>query len=117
MRDFPDLRFLHGSKRCQGATKLWLAQTEKEVRLVFAWIDAFAQNRAILMVFDDRVMPGGDVIATERFGFLPKIAELQFLIAHYARIRRPTGLILAGKIIDDRALKLVRFIDNVMRNA
>ena len=68
-------------------------------------------------MFDDRVVSGRDVIAAERFGFAPKIAELQFLIAHHTRIWRAAGLILAREIIDDRALELICFIDNVVRNA
>src|ERR1700730_5871127 len=117
MRDFSDLGFLHCSKRCQGAAPSSLAQTEKKIGLVFAWIDAFAQNRAVFVMLDDRVMPGRDIIAAERLGFSPEIAELEFLIAHHTRIRRAAGLIFAREIIDDRALELLRFIDHVVRNA
>src|SRR5207249_8025985 len=62
-------------------------------------------------------MPSGDVTAAERSGLAPKIAELEFLIAHHAWVRRPAGLVFAGKIIDHEPLELVRFINNVMRNA
>ena len=68
-------------------------------------------------MLDDRVMAGGDVIAAERLGFVPKIAELQFLVAHHAGVRRPTGLVFAGKIIDHEALELVGLVDHVMRKA
>ena len=68
-------------------------------------------------MLDDRVMPGGDVIAAERLGFLPKIAELQLLVAHHARIRSAAGLVFAGKIIYHEPLELVGFVDHVMRKA
>ena len=69
------------------------------------------------MMFDDGVMARGDVIAAERLGLFPEIAELELLVAHHARIRRPAGLVFAGEIIDDQALELIRFIDDVMRKA
>ena len=68
-------------------------------------------------MFDDRVMAGRDVIAPERLRFAPKVAELQFLVAHHTRIRRPARLILAREIIDHRSLELIGFVDYVMRNA
>ena len=117
MRDFPDLGFSHRPERRERTAQLRLTQTKEKIGLVFARIDAFAQNRPVAVMFDDGVMSGRDVIAAERFGFTPKIAELEFFVAHHTRIRRPTGLILAREIIDDRALELVRFIDNVVRNA
>ena len=81
MRDFSDLGLSHRAERCECATKLWLAQTEQKVRLIFSWVDAFAQNRGasrtgIFVMFDDRVMSGRDVIAAKRFRFAPKISEL-----------------------------------------
>src|SRR5438477_2322243 len=69
------------------------------------------------MVVNNGIMPGGDIIAAERLGLAPGIAELEFLIAHHAWVRRPAGLVFAGKIIDHESLELVRFINNVMRNA
>ena len=69
------------------------------------------------MMFDDGVVAGGDIITAERFCFVPEIAELQFLVAHHAWIRRAAGLIFAGKVIDHEALELVGFIHHVMRNA
>src|SRR5712691_3740545 len=115
MRDFPDFGLSHRPERRERATELRLTQTEKKVRLIFSRIDAFAQHRSVAVMFDDRVMSGRDVIATERVRFAPKISELEFFVAHYARIRRPAGLILAREIIDHGALELVRLIDNVMR--
>ena len=87
------------------AAQLRLPQTEQEIRLVFARIDAFAQDRAIGVMFDDRVMPGGDVIAAERLRFVPKISELELLVAHHARIRRAARLIFAREIIDHESAR------------
>src|ERR1039458_8313626 len=84
--DFAYLRLRHRTQRRQRASQLFLSQAKEKIRLVLAWIDTFAQHRAIVAVFDDRVMPGGDVIAVERFRFVPEIAKLKFLIAHHARI-------------------------------
>src|SRR5438046_4082351 len=68
-------------------------------------------------MLDNRVMTRGDVIAAERCRFTPEIAELELFIAHHARIRRPTGLVLAGEIFNHEPLELVGFVDNIMRNA
>ena len=69
------------------------------------------------MILNDRVVPCGNVIAAERLRFAPEITELDLLITHHTRVRRPTGLIFTGEIIDHEALELVRFINHVMRNA
>ena len=58
------------------ATQLRLTQTKEKIRLVFAWIGPFAQNSAVFLMFDHRVMTRGDVIAAERFGFAPEVTEL-----------------------------------------
>jgi hypothetical protein len=68
------------------------------------------------MMLDDGIMASCDVIAAQRLGFTPEIAELQFLIAHHARIWRPTRLVLAGEISNHGLLELIDFVDNVMRN-
>src|SRR6476619_8609875 len=73
------------------------------------------RGRRIYM-FNDRVMTCCNIIAAERCRLTPKIAELEFFIAHHARVRRPTGLVLAGEVINHDALELIGFINNVMRN-
>ena len=62
-------------------------------------------------------MARSDVIAAECPGFAPKISELEFFIAHHARVRRPAGLILAGEIINHDALELIGLVNHVMWNA
>ena len=97
--------------------QLGLTQAEHEIRLVLSRIDAFPQDGAVAMVFDDRVVTRRDVIAAERFRFFPEVPELELLIAHHARIRRSPGLVFAGKIIDHEPLELIGFVHDVMRKA
>ncbi len=97
--------------------ELRLAQAEEEIGLILPRVRPFAQDGAVGAMLDDRVMPGRDVGAAERLGFVPKIPELQLLVAHDARIRRPAGLVLARKIIDHQPLELIGLVHHVMRNA
>ena len=140
MRDFANLGLAHCSERRQCATQLRLAQTEQKVGLVLPWIDTLSQHSVPVAggadpgrsrlrrrigaagvtdpgynVFDDRVMAGRDVIAAERLRLLPEIAELQFLVAHHAWVRGSPSLV-CWKIIDHQPLKLIGFINHVMRN-
>src|SRR5438552_2619162 len=69
MCDCADLRFAHGAERRERAPQLRLTQAEKKVGLILARIDAFAQNGAVVVMFDDRIMPRGDGIAAKRLGF------------------------------------------------
>ena len=62
-------------------------------------------------------MTGRDVIAAERCRFTPEIAELEFFIAHHARVRRAASLVFAGEIINHDALELIGLVNHVMRNA
>jgi hypothetical protein len=71
----------------------------------------------IKVMLDDRIMTRSDVIAAECPGFAPEITELEFLVAHHARVRRPAGLIFAGEIINHDALELIGLVNHVMRNA
>src|SRR5262245_18371749 len=68
-------------------------------------------------MLNDRIRTGSDVIAAEGSGFAPKIAELEFFVAHYARVWRPPGLILADEIINHDPLELIGLIHHVMRKA
>src|SRR5438067_2423988 len=49
-------------------------------------------------VLDDCIVARSDLIAPQRPRFTPKTAELQFLIAHHARVRRPARLVFAGEV-------------------
>ena len=68
-------------------------------------------------MLNDRVMARGNIIAAQCPGLTPKIAKLQFFVAHHARVRRPAGLVFAGEIINHNTLELIGFINHVMRNA
>src|SRR5256885_15746107 len=67
-----------------------------------------------MVMFNDRVVSGRDIVTCEPLCFFPKISEFQFLVAHHTWIRRATSLVFAGKIIDHEFFELIRFIDHVM---
>src|SRR5205085_6249925 len=69
-----------------------------------------------MVMFNDRVVSGRDIVTSEQLSLLPKISEFQFLVAHHTWIRRATGLVFAGKITDHEFFELIRFIDHVMRD-
>ena len=62
-------------------------------------------------------MAGGDVLRAELVGALDEPAELEVLVAHHARIRRAAGLVFLGEVLDDLALELRRFVNEVIGNA
>src|SRR5438445_2945296 len=70
-RNLADLRLRHRAEWRKRAAQLRLPQAEQKIRLVLTRIGAFTQDRAIatigwfFLMFDDRVMTGGNVIATE----------------------------------------------------
>src|SRR5204862_5504539 len=68
-------------------------------------------------MLNNRVMARTDVLAAECRGFAPETAELQFLIAHHARVRRPARLVFAGEIVNHYPLELIGLVHHVMRNA
>src|SRR5881394_441618 len=116
MCDLADLRFGHGAERRQSAAQLRLAQAEQEIGLIFPRIHTLAQHSIAVAgvgesgrsgfngridaaglidpsynMVNDRVMAGSDIIAAERLCLLPKIAELEFLVAHHTWVRCPAG--------------------------
>src|SRR6266481_5827421 len=142
MRDLANLRLGHSAQWHQCAAQLRLTQTEKEIRLILPQIDTLTQDRVTAAgggdpgrfasdprihtaavtapgynVLDDGVMTGRDVIAAESLRFAPEVAELEFLIAHHARVRRSACLILSGEIVYYDALELIGLVDHVMGNA
>src|SRR5215831_747477 len=79
-------------------------------------INAAPVNARGYNMFNDRIMTCRDVIAAECPGLAPKIAELQFFIAHHTRVRRPAGLVFTGEIINHDTLELVGLVHHIMRN-
>src|SRR5437899_4641505 len=144
MSDLANLRFGHSTQRRQRAAQLRLAQTKQKIGLLLPRFDSFAKDRVAVAgvvdrgrftasiwsrgaiaatgrghpgsMFNNGIMAGRDVIAAECPGFAPEIAELEFLIAHHTRVRRPTSLIFAGKIINYDALELIGLVHNIMRD-
>src|SRR5258708_19905439 len=114
MRDFADLRLSHFAERSQGTSKLRLAQTEKEIGLIFARVAALSQNCVISVVFNDRVMPRCDIVATQSGCFAPEVAKLDLLVAQHTRIWRSASLVFAGEIINNQPLKLPALIHHVL---
>src|SRR5213079_2510720 len=70
-----------------------------------------------MVMFNDRVVSGRDIVTSEQLSLLPKISEFQFLVAHHTWIRRATGLVFTGKITDHEFFELIRLIDHVMWNS
>src|SRR5437870_5574649 len=62
-------------------------------------------------------MTGGDVLSAKLIGPLDQPAEFQVLIAHDAGIGRAAGLVFIGKVLNDLGLKLIGFVNEVIRNA
>ena len=61
-------------------------------------------------------MSGGDEIRAELVRAVNQSSELQILIAHHARIRRATGLVFVGEILDDVLLEFRRLVNEVIRD-
>ena len=96
--------------------KLWPWLLLASAPILMPRINAAPVSARGYNVLDDCIMTSGDVIAAECPGLAPKIAELQFFIAHHTRVRRPAGLVFTGEIINHDALELVGLVNHVMRN-
>src|SRR5215831_6934071 len=100
MCNLADLLLLHFAEWHQRPPELRLPQAKQKIRLIFARIDALAKNRTIIVMLDDRVMTGRDVIAAQCCSLTPEVSELDLLVAHHTRIRRPASPVFAGEIIN-----------------
>src|SRR5216684_6805160 len=70
---------------------------------------------AARVTFDARVMASRDEIRFERTCALPKPIELDFTIAHDARIRRPPSKIFGDEMVDHPRVKVRAQIDDIER--
>ena len=61
-------------------------------------------------------MAGGDEIRAELIRAVNEPAEFQILIAHHAGIRRATGLVFVGEVLDDVLLEFRRLVNEVIRD-
>src|ERR1017187_1434839 len=66
--------------------------------------------------FHPRKMSRRNKIRAELVRAVNEPAELQVLIAHHARIRRATGLVFVGEILNDVLLKFRRLVNEVIRD-
>ena len=110
------LAFLQFTKRKHHVRQLLLAKREQKVRLVLPRIPATKQHCAAVALLEPSVMPGRHVLRAKLPGAVDQVAELQLLVAHHARVRRPPRLVLRREIIDHVPLKLLRFIDEIIRD-
>src|ERR1700722_11446591 len=67
-------------------------------------------------LFDPGKMTGGNVIRPELISPVDEPAEFKVLVAHHARIRSATGLVLVGEVLNDVLLKFRRLINQVVGN-
>ena len=62
-------------------------------------------------------MAGSNVLRSKLIRAVNQAAELEVLIAHHTRIGRAAGFIFVGKILNHLGLKLLCFINQVIRNS
>src|SRR6266851_9848980 len=70
---------------------------------------------AVAAVFNSGVMSSRDEIRLERMRAAPQTIELDFAIAHHARIRCSSAQIFRNEIIDDAGGEVGTQIDHVKR--
>ncbi len=89
---------------------------EQHVRLILLRIHRAPQHVPPAALFHPRIMPRRDELRPDRVGILDHLAELQLVIAHHARIRRPPPRILRCEVIND-LVKLFFEVQCIKRNA
>src|SRR5260370_26006262 len=70
---------------------------------------------AVGAVFNSGIMSGRDKIRPERMRATTQAIELDFAIAHHARIRRSSAQIFRNEVIDHASGEVVAQIDHVKR--
>src|SRR5258706_16154460 len=70
-------------------------------------------KRAVCIAIDLRIMARGNEVRFERASPAPEPIELDFAIAHYARIRRTPADIFGDKISNHTRCKISAQIDHV----
>jgi len=113
-----DLFLGKGSKREEGAPELFSAQAEEEVGLIFFRIKSLAQNGSLVFGMLHRgVMTGGDELSAKGGGFVPEVAEFQFLVAHDAGVGRASGAVFICEVINHQSLEGNGLVDDEMGDA
>ena len=109
------LALLQVAQRKHHMCELLLPKREQEVRLIFSCIPTPQHHCSAVALLKPRVVAGGHVLRAKLPGAVDQVAKLEFLVAHHARVWRPTCLVLRRKIVDDIPLKLPRFINEIVR--
>ena len=106
------------AERKNRARKLILPQRKQKITLILAQIASALEQiaRTVRAFFNARKMSRGDEIRAELIRAVNQSAELQILIAHHARIRRASGLVFVGEILDDVLLEFRRLVNEVIRD-
>lgn len=110
--------FGHFTEREKSTSELLLAQGEEEVTLILARVASFAEQRAARSrTFNACEVARCDEICSELIRARDEGAELEFLIAHHARIGSASGFVFIGEVLDDLLLELLGFVDEIIRDA
>src|SRR5215468_9146918 len=99
--------------------QLLLGKRKKEIRLVFAAIDATQQQTptTVRMPCNSRIVPRGDMINPMFFGPFEQCAEFEIPVAGNARVGRAPANVIFRKWSYHRLGKFAAQIDQRMRYA
>src|SRR3546814_3677446 len=114
--DCPHLGFAQVAERKQHACQLRLSDGGKKIRLVLVVVGRAQQMRAVITMFDLRVVAGCDVVGAEPQGMLAKRRELHFPIAQHVRGRRLAGRVVGQKTCEYALTVFAREVDAMQRN-
>ena len=115
-----DFRLGVASHRHQRSGQLLLTHPEEDVGLVLVGVGAASQSPlhgagAVGSVrLDARVVAGGDVAGLHHPGALGQEAELDFVVAGDARVRRASAFVLALEVVDDEGAELALHVEHVV---
>ena len=118
-RDFAGVLLGLFAERKHGASELVLSQREKKVALVFAGVAPLFQKGALAVgaFFKAREVAGGNEVAAKLASAVEERAELQFFVAHDARVGGASGFVFRGEVSDDLFLKRIRLVDQIVGDA
>src|SRR3546814_4723891 len=108
--------FAQVAERKQHACQLRLSDGGKKIRLVLVVVGRAQQMRAVITMFDLRVVAGCDVVGAEPQGMLAKRRELHFPIAQHVRVRRLAGRVVGQKTCEYALTVFAREVDAMQRN-
>src|SRR5260370_10674463 len=104
------------AERKKRAREFGLSEREKKIRLILGIVGGAQQMEAAVgAVFNPGVVSGRDKIRCQRMRAGPQTIELDFAIAHHARIRSAPAEIFGDKVIDHAGGEVGAQIDHVKR--